>query len=167
MVLSNRTNYLCKQMTDVKLWLFYTNTWNYLKPRRLHLLNTLTASLRRSETPLASTSFLDITQSDGEAPALEICGMWCIPSLPLLPCPLWPGVVAPDRVLSIVQIEQTVCKQMTEVKRDSYISILETICVQKRAQARFKMFSTKCVHKPYIYMYVCVRARVCVSNIWH
>ena len=36
------------------------------------------------------------------------------PSLPLLPDPLWVGVVVPDRVLSIGQIN--LCKQMTEVK---------------------------------------------------
>ena len=42
------------------------------------------------------------------------------PLLPLLPSPLWPGVVAPDSVLSMGQIElfdiQTVYKQMTDVK---------------------------------------------------
>ena len=36
---------------------------------------------------------------------LELLGVWNIPSLPLLPGPLWPEVVAPDRVLSIGQIE--------------------------------------------------------------
>ena len=36
-----------------------------------------------------------IKQSDGEAPV-----MWSIPLLPSNPGPLWPGVVAPDRVLS-------------------------------------------------------------------
>ena len=39
------------------------------------------------------------------------------PSLPSLPCPLSPGVVLPDEVLSMGQIKQfdiqTVCKQMT------------------------------------------------------
>ena len=39
-------------------------------------------------------------QSHGEAP-----GMRSIPLLPLLPSPLWPGMVAPDRVLSMSQIE--------------------------------------------------------------
>ena len=32
---------------------------------------------------------------------LELWGMWSIPSLPLLPGPLWPGMVAPDRALSM------------------------------------------------------------------
>ena len=34
----------------------------------------------------------------------------------LLPGSLWPRVVAPDRVQSMDQIEQTVCKQMADVK---------------------------------------------------
>ena len=36
---------------------------------------------------------------------LELWGMQSTPSLPLIPGPLWPRVVAPDRVLSIGQIE--------------------------------------------------------------
>ena len=37
-------------------------------------------------------------QSDGEVPAmLELWGMQSTPSLPSLPGPLWPGVVAPDK----------------------------------------------------------------------
>ena len=35
----------------------------------------------------------------------EIWRMRSIPSLPLLPGPLWPGVVEPDRVISMGQIE--------------------------------------------------------------
>ena len=39
-------------------------------------------------------------QSDGEVPVmLELWGMQSTPLLPCLPGPLWPGVVAPDRVL--------------------------------------------------------------------
>ena len=51
---------------------------------------------------------------------LEFGGMWSSPSLSLLPGPLWLGEVAPDRVLSMDQIElfdiQTECKQMTYAK---------------------------------------------------
>ena len=44
----------------------------------------------------------DTKQSDGEVPVvLEIWGMRSTPSLPLLPGPLWPGVVASDRFLSM------------------------------------------------------------------
>ena len=35
----------------------------------------------------------------------ELWGMQRIPLLPLLPGPLWPLVVAPDRVLSMGQIK--------------------------------------------------------------
>ena len=48
----------------------------------------------------------DIKQSNGEASVmLELWEMQSIPSLPLLPGPLWLGVVAPDRVLSMSQTE--------------------------------------------------------------
>ena len=41
-------------------------------------------------------------QSDAEVPAvLELWGMRSTPSLPSLPVPLWPRVVAPDRALSM------------------------------------------------------------------
>ena len=46
------------------------------------------------------------TKSDGEAPVmLELWGMGSTLLSPSLPGPLWPKVVAPDRVLSIGQIE--------------------------------------------------------------
>ena len=41
-------------------------------------------------------------RSDGEVPVmLGLWGMWSTPSLPLLPGPLWPGIVAHDRALSM------------------------------------------------------------------
>ena len=44
----------------------------------------------------------DTKQSDGEVPViLELWGIQSTLSLPLLPGPLWPGVVALDRVLSM------------------------------------------------------------------
>ena len=44
----------------------------------------------------------DTKQSDGEVPVmLELWGMQSTPLLPLLPGPLRPGMVAPDRTLSI------------------------------------------------------------------
>ena len=46
----------------------------------------------------------DAKQSDGNAPVmLELLGN--AEYLSSFPCPLWPRVVAPDRVLSIGQIE--------------------------------------------------------------
>ena len=38
---------------------------------------------------------------------LELWGMRSVSSLPLLPGLLWPGIVAPDRVLSMDKIELT------------------------------------------------------------
>ena len=44
----------------------------------------------------------DTKQSDGEVPVmLELWRKHCTPLFPWLLCPLWPGVVAPDRVLSV------------------------------------------------------------------
>ena len=48
----------------------------------------------------------DIKQSDGEAPVmLSFGGMQSNPLLLSLPGPLWPGMKAPDRVLSMGQID--------------------------------------------------------------
>ena len=44
----------------------------------------------------------DTKQSYGEVPVmLELRGMWSTLSLPSLPSPIWPRVVAPDRALSM------------------------------------------------------------------
>ena len=76
------------------------------------------------------------------------------PFIATLPGPLWLGVVAPDRVLSMGQIEQTVCKLVTDVKLWLLYSNTWnhlTVC-KKRAQAHLRMLSTKCVYKSYIYL---------------
>ena len=78
-------------------------TYIYIWPSWLGLKNTPTASLQRSKThtPNECPGY-DTKQSDGEVPAmLELWGMRRTPSLPSLPGPLWPGVVAPDRALSM------------------------------------------------------------------
>ena len=67
--------------------------------------NTPTASLQTGNPPNEYPVY-DIKQTDGDAPAFEIWEMRSIPSLSLLPGPLWPGVVALDWVLFIGQIEQ-------------------------------------------------------------
>ena len=57
---------------------------------------------------------------------LEPWGMLSTPLLPSHPDPFWPGVVAPDKVLSIGQIElfdiYTECKQMTCAKLNCQIN---------------------------------------------
>ena len=87
----------------------YLNALNYgsnsattvLWPGRLGLQNTLTACLLRSKSPPNKCPGYDTKQSDGEALVmLELWGMRSTPLLPSLPCPLQPGVVAPDRAHS-------------------------------------------------------------------
>ena len=58
------------------------------------------------KTPLNECPGYETKQSDGEVPVmLALCGMRSTPSLSLLLDPLWSGVIAPDRVLSMAQIE--------------------------------------------------------------
>ena len=67
------------------------------------LYNTPTASLQKGKAPFQRVSWYDTKQSDGEAP--EFWGMLSSSSLPLLLGQLWSGLVAPDRALSMGQIE--------------------------------------------------------------
>ena len=78
--------------------------------------NIPSASLQRGKTPLNECPRYDTKQSDVEAPVmLELWGMLSTPSLPSLTGPLWPGVVAPDRVLSVGQIELSYVLVLTEL----------------------------------------------------
>ena len=75
-------------------------------PNQLRLKNTLTASLPRAKTPTHECPRYNTKLSDGEVQVmLELWGMQSTPSLPSHPGRLWLEVVAPDRVLSIGQIE--------------------------------------------------------------
>ena len=94
--------------------------WNVLGPTKKYILLTLAYTWRNFcpvgwgcrihwlllcrgvRPPLNECPDNDTKHSDGEVPAvLEFWGMRSTPSLPLLPGPLWPGVVAPDRALSM------------------------------------------------------------------
>ena len=60
--------------------------------------------LWRGVRPPQWVSRINTKQSDGEVPVtLELWGKRSAPSLPLLPGPLWLGVIAQDRVLSMGQ----------------------------------------------------------------
>ena len=75
----------------------HTHTW---------LPSRLTAPLQRGKIPPNECTGYDTKQSDGEVPVmLQLWGMWSTPSLSLLPGSLWPGVVAPNRALSMGQTE--------------------------------------------------------------
>ncbi len=71
---------------------------------RVNVCNDSQRHGRKTEGEITDTTKVTFLfkQSDGEVPV--ILGPWGIrntPSLPLLPGPLWPGVVAPDRALSM------------------------------------------------------------------
>ena len=71
-------------------------------------MNTLTASRQRGNTlpPMSVRSGNETKQFDDEVSVmLELWGMQSTPSLRSLSGPLWPGVIAPDRVLSMGSIE--------------------------------------------------------------
>ena len=65
-----------------------------------------TTSLQRGKISPNETPEYDTKQSDSEAPVmLEFWGMQSTPLLPSLSGPLWPRVVALNRVQSMGQIE--------------------------------------------------------------
>ena len=64
------------------------------------------SSLQMGKTPPMSVLDMKLNKSDGEASVmLELWRMQSTPSLPLLRGALWHGMVAPDSVLSVGQIE--------------------------------------------------------------
>ena len=87
---------------NLKFWMNYNWFWPKIGTAQLagviEYINCTSA-----ETPPHSLEY-DPKQFDDEAPVLEIWGMGSTPSFPLLPGPLWPRVVAPDRILSMGQI---------------------------------------------------------------
>ena len=83
--------------------LLFTTIW---WPSRMGQQNTLTASLQKGKNSLNERHEYNTKQSDDETPIImELSGMQSTPSLPSLPGPPRPGVVAPERVLSVGQIE--------------------------------------------------------------
>ena len=67
-----------------------------------------TSAERYDTHPHNECPVYDTKQSDRDFPGmLELWGMRGTPSLPLLPGPIWPGMVAPDRALSMGLIQQT------------------------------------------------------------
>ena len=77
--------------------------------------------------------------------------------------------VAPDRVLSMDQIEQTVCKQMNDVKlwllHFNTLNHLTVCKKKKRAQVCLRMLSTKCVYKSYVYLIYMYKENLSLNNL--
>ena len=73
---------------------------------RLGLQNTTIAYLRRRKPPPNECPSYDSKQSDSEVPTmLQLWRMYNAPSLSSLPGQLLLGVVAPDRIQSMGEIE--------------------------------------------------------------
>ena len=78
------------------------------------------ASFQKYKTPSPNEyPGYDAKPSDDKYSTLDLREMWSMLSLPLPLGPLWPRVVAPDKVPSMAQIEmfdiETACKQMNGV----------------------------------------------------
>ena len=80
------------------LLLNFNNLWT----SRLGLHKTPTASLQKGKISLMSVLYMTLN----DTPVIvELWGTRSTPLLPSLPSPLWPGVIAPGRILSMGQIE--------------------------------------------------------------
>ena len=90
--------YNCVQANDI------TKRSIYFKPC-MGLQNTQAASLQRSNFPWWVSWIWQWTIWWWGLSNVEALELWNTPFLPLHPGPLWPGVVAPDTVLSMGQIE--------------------------------------------------------------
>ena len=92
--------YVC-HIPDLHLYLTAPISFHWSKSCRIHQLH-----LCRGVRPSQRVSCYDTKQSDYGAPVmLRLWGMRSTPSSPSLPGLLLPTVVAPDRVLSMGQIE--------------------------------------------------------------
>ena len=68
-----------------------------------------------------------------------------IPSLPLLPGPLWQGAVAPDRVLSMGQIELNCELMLNWIVRNRTVFDIETLLIPNWIVWNRTIFSSNCV----------------------
>ena len=88
-------------MTDVKFLLWYKNTWNCGAQSAGVAECTDCFSAEGYDSPNECPRY-DTKQSDWEPViTLMLWGMRSTHLLPSLPGPLWPGVVAPDKVSSM------------------------------------------------------------------
>ena len=83
---------------EIVQWMFST------RGKYLWLINGVGENLRYPIINLVYSNYRPkrTKQSDGEVRVmLELWGMRSTPSMPLLPGPLWPGIVVPDKALSM------------------------------------------------------------------
>ena len=83
----------------------------------------------------------DIKQSDGEVLVmLKFWGMWSNPSLPSLPGPLWLGVVALDRVLSMGRIKINYVLMLNCIVWNGTIFDIETVYLCSTELFKIELF---------------------------
>ena len=95
-ILSDLSKYTISLFLSLSLYIYvYTHILLKMTDK---ILDCPVAPLQRGKThPPNECPGFDTKQFDGEVPVmLELWGMWSTLSLPLLPGPLWPGMVAPD-----------------------------------------------------------------------
>ena len=84
----------------------YKKTLTQIKANRLELPIIPASSLLRGEDSLNDCPGYDTKQSNGEAPViLQLQRMQRTPFLTLLPGLIWPGVAAPDWIISMGRIK--------------------------------------------------------------
>ena len=98
-------------------------------PPNMGLQNTLIASLQMDKTPRTDILDMSLNNLIGRATVmLVLWGLWSTTSRSLLTGALWPGVVAPYRVQSISEIEQSMsANKCLMLNCDCYTAILEAI----------------------------------------
>ena len=121
-------NIIGEKLTVLKCRWFWFNTLIYIYIKRDNFKDNCPVGwvwriyrlhLCRGVKPYNESRGYDTKKSDGEAPVMqELWGIQSIPSLPSLTGPLWPGAVAPDRVLSMGRIELNCVLMLNRISWD-------------------------------------------------
>ena len=122
------------------------------QPSRLALENTPTDSLQRRKNPQRASWIYDTKQCHGEVPVMpELWRMQSTPSLPLLPGPLKPGLVAPSWVRSMGQIELNYVLVLNWTVWNGTVHDIETVLTLNWIVRNRTVFTFSCVNKNYTY----------------
>ena len=96
----------------------------------------------------------DTKQSDGEVTViLKLWGMQTTPLLSSLPGPLWSGVVAPDRVLSIGQIEVNCVLMLSWTAWNRTVLDIEPVYLELLCKQKTILILNRIVWNRTVYMY--------------
>ena len=110
---------------------------------------------RGGKTPLHNQCpGYDTKQFDGEVPVmLELWGMQSTPSLPSLPGPLRPRVLAPDRVLSIGQIELNCVLMLNWIVWNRTVFDIGTVLMLNWIVWNWTVLTFNCLSTKKLYLY--------------